>query len=155
LEPERRILGDIGVEVVDANRLPDEEVVELARDAEALMTDYFVVNAEVIAQLERCRVICRYGIGLDKVDVDSATRAGIIVTRSPEYCVTELADHTIALLLAVARRIVRYDADVRRGAWLWDSPGVHRLFGATLGIVGIGRIGSSVAARMRPTGVRI
>lgn len=155
LEPEQRILGAIGATVVDANRLARDEVVALARDADALMTDYFVVDADVIAALERCRVICRYGIGVDKVDVEAATRAGIVVTRVPEYCIGELADHTIALLLAAARRIVRYDAAVRAGGWAWDSPGVRRLAGATLGIVGIGRVGSAVAARARPHGLRL
>jgi D-3-phosphoglycerate dehydrogenase len=155
LEPERRILGPIGAEIVDANRLERDEVVALAQDADALMTDYFVVDADVVAALERCRVICRYGIGVDKVDVEAATRAGIVVTRVPEYCIGELADHTIALLLAVVRRIVRYDASVRAGQWKWDSPGVRRLAGATLGILGIGRVGSAVAARAKPHGLRI
>lgn len=155
LEPERRILRPIGAEIVDANRLDREQVVDLSRDADALMTDYFVVDADVIAALERCRVICRYGIGVDKVDVDAATQAGIVVTRVPEYCIGELADHAIALLLAVARRIVRYDASVRAGGWNWDSPGVRRLAGATLGILGIGRVGSAVAARAKPHELRI
>ncbi|MSO95739.1 MAG: C-terminal binding protein [Thermoleophilia bacterium] len=155
LECERRILGAIGAEVVDANHLSREEVIEQVRDADAVMTDYFVVDAEVISRLERCQVICRYGIGVDKVDVEAATRAGIMVTRSPEYCVTELADHALALLLAVARRIVHYDADVRAGNWQWDSPGVRRISGATLGIVGLGRIGGLVAERAKPLGLRI
>ena len=155
LDPERRILGTIGAQIVDANRMPRNEVIALARDADALMTDYFIVDADVIGSLQHCRVICRYGIGLDKVDIPAATRAGIVVTRVPEYCIGELADHTIALLLAVARRIVRYDAAVRSGSWNWFSPGVRRLAGATLGIVGIGRVGSAVAARAKPLGLRI
>lgn len=155
LEPERRILGAIGADVVDANRLPREEVIALAREADALMTDYFVVDANVIGTLQRCRVICRYGIGLDKVDVQAATHASIMVTRVPEYCISELADHTIGLLLAVARRILRYDAAVRAGIWRWDSPGVRRLAGATLGVVGIGRVGSAVAVRAKSFGLRV
>lgn len=155
LDCERSILGAIGVEVVDANHLPVKEVLNVARNADALMTDYFPVDADMIGQLERCKVICRYGIGVDKIDVDAATRAGIIVTRSPDYCVTELADHAIALLLAVSRRLLTYDADVRSGKWMWDSPGIHRLFGSTLGLVGIGRVGSSVAARAKPIGLRV
>lgn len=155
LEPEHRILSAIGAQIVDANRLPREEVIALARNVDALMTDYFVVDQNVVEALERCRVICRYGIGLDKVDIPAATRAGIVVTRVPEYCIGELADHTIALLLAVARRIVRYDNSVRAGSWNWFSPGVRRLAGATLGIIGIGRVGSAVAARAKPMGLHI
>lgn len=155
LEPERRILGPIGADIVDANRMSREEVIALARHADALMTDYFVVDAKVIATLRRCRVICRYGIGVDKVDVEAATAAGIVVTRVPGYCIGELADHTIGLLLAVARRIPRYNAAVRAGTWNWLSPGVRRLGGETLGIVGIGRVGSAVAARAKPLGMHI
>jgi D-3-phosphoglycerate dehydrogenase len=155
LEPECRILRPLGAEIIDANRLPRNEVIAVARTADALMTDYFIVDAEVIAALERCRVICRYGIGLDKVDVDAATRSGIVVTRVPEYCIGELADHTLALLLAVARRIVQYDAAVRAGTWRWDSPGVRRIAGSTLGVIGIGRVGSAVAARATSLGVHV
>ena len=155
LQPERRILGAIGAEIVDANRLPREEVIELARNADALMTDHFFVDANVIAALQRCRVICRYGIGVDKVDVEAASQAGIVVTRVPEYCISELADHTIGLLLAVARRIPRYNAAARAGNWNWLSAGVRRLAGATLGIVGIGRVGSAVAARAKPLGLHL
>lgn len=155
LEPEHRILGAIGAQIVDANRLPRDQIIALARDADAIMTDYFVIDATVIASLRRCRVICRYGIGLDKVDVPAASRAGIVVTRVPEYCIGELADHTIALLLALTRRIVRYDASVRAGSWNWFSSGVRRLAGSTLGIVGIGRVGSAVAVRAKSLGLRL
>jgi D-3-phosphoglycerate dehydrogenase len=155
LDPERRILGAIGAEVIDANRLARDEVISLAPKADALMTDYFVVDAKVIEALRRCRVICRYGIGLDKVDIPAATQAGIRVTRVPEYCIGELVDHTIALLLAVTRRIVRYDAAVRAGSWKWFSPGVRRLAGQTLGIIGLGHVGSAVAARAKPMGLRL
>ena len=155
LEPEHRILGPIGADVVDANRLPRQQVIALARDADALMTDCFVVDAKVIRELHRCRVICRYGIGIEKVDVEAATGAGIVVTRVPAYCISELADHTICLLLTVTRRILRYDAAVRRGTWKWDSPGVHRLDGATLGVVGVGRVGSAVTIRAKSLGLKV
>jgi D-3-phosphoglycerate dehydrogenase len=155
LDPERRILGAIGAEVIDANRLGREEVISLAAKADALMTDYFAVDARVIEALRQCRVICRYGIGLDQVDIPAATEAGIRVTRVPEYCIGELVDHTIALLLAVTRRIVRYDAAVRAGSWKWLSPGVRRLAGQTLGIIGLGHVGSGVAARAKPLGLRL
>jgi D-3-phosphoglycerate dehydrogenase len=155
LDPERKILGAIGAQIVDANRLPREEVIALARKADALMTDYFAVDAGVIAELERCRVICRYGIGLDRVDIPAATKAGIMVTRVPDYCIGELADHTIGLLLAITRRILQYDAAVRAGTWNWWLPGVRRLAGGTLGIIGFGRVGTAVAARAKPLGLRL
>jgi D-3-phosphoglycerate dehydrogenase len=155
LDPERTILGAIGADVIDANDLLREDVLAVARDADAFMIDYLTIDADAIAGLDCCRVICRYGIGVDQIDVAAATRAGIVVTRVPEYCIGELADHTLGLLLAVARRLVSYDTGVRAGRWVWDAPGIRRLAGSTLGIVGMGRIGSAVAARARPIGFRI
>jgi D-3-phosphoglycerate dehydrogenase / 2-oxoglutarate reductase len=156
VEIERTILGEIGAEVVDACGLTESETRALCRAADAIMTDYFRCNADVIAELERCRVICQYGVGLDQIDVDAATAAGILVTHTPEYCVDELADHTLALILAVARNVVRYDRSVRSGAWDYSlAPPLHRLRGRTLGLVGFGRVGQAVASRAAPLGMRV
>jgi D-3-phosphoglycerate dehydrogenase / 2-oxoglutarate reductase len=156
LDAEQRVLSEIGAEVVDARRLGDAETLGLCRPADAIMTDYFRVDADVIRQLERCRVICQYGVGLDQLDVDAATIAGILVTHTPEYCVDELADHTLALLLAVARKIVHFDREVRAGTWDYNlTPPMHRLRGRTLGLVGFGRVGRAVAERARPLGLRV
>src|SRR5262245_17008823 len=125
LDPERRILGAIGAQVIDANKLPRAEVISLARDADALMSDYFIVDSSVITALRRCRVICRYGIGLDKVDVQKATEAGIVVTRVPEYCISELADHALGLLLAVARPFPRYTQASKEKSWNGNLPGTE------------------------------
>ena len=148
VEIERTVLGEIGAQVVDARGLAESETRALCRSADAIMTDYFRCDADVIAELDRCRVICQYGVGLDQIDVDAATAAGILVTHTPEYCVNELADHTLALILAVARNVVRYDRSVRAGAWDYSlAPPLHRLHGRTLGLVGFGRVGQAVALR--------
>ena len=81
------------------------------------MTDYFVCDAPRIATFERCKVICQYGAGLNQVDVVAATAAGIYVTHTPDYCSEELGDHTMALILASMRRIVRFDRNIRAGRW--------------------------------------
>jgi D-3-phosphoglycerate dehydrogenase len=120
------------------------------------MTDYFRVDADVIDQLERCRVICQYGVGLDQLDIDAATSAGILVTHTPEYCVDELADHTLALLLAAARNIVPFDRAVRAGNWDYNAGvSMHRLSGRTLGVVGFGRVGRAVSERALALGLRV
>lgn len=156
LDAERRILEEIGAEIVDARALGEAETLGVCRSAEAILTDYFRVDADVIEQLEHCRVICQYGVGLDQIDVDAATAAGILVTHTPEYCVDELADHTLALLLAVARNVVHFDRGVRGGAWDYKlAPPMHRLRGRTLGIVGFGRVGRAVAERARALGLRV
>ena len=125
------------------------------RSAAAVMTDYFRCDPERIAGFERCRVICQYGVGLDQIDVEAATRARILVTHTPEYCVDELADHAMALVLAVARRIVRYDRSVREGAWDYNVGTPIRLAGSTLGLVGLGRVGQAVAKRAAGFGLRV
>jgi D-3-phosphoglycerate dehydrogenase len=156
LEIERRILGAVGAEIVDACGLPWAEAAELCLDADAVMTDYFRCDATLIERLERCRVICQYGVGLDQIDVPAATAAGILVTHTPAYCFEELADHTIGLLLAIARGIAAYDRGVRAGGWDYNAPyPLHRLRGRTLGIVGFGRVGRAVAERAGPFGLRV
>jgi D-3-phosphoglycerate dehydrogenase len=156
LEPEQHALATIGGEVVDARGLDAAETFELCRDADGVLTDYFLCPADVIEGLRRCRVICQYGVGLDHIDVAAATRAGIVVTHTPAYCVDELADHTLALILAVARNVVRFDRSVHAGEWDYSS-GVrmHRLRGRTLGLLGFGRAGRALATRAQALGLEV
>jgi len=153
LEPERDVLERIGAEVAVAS--DDAEALALAREADALLTDYFPVAADVVAELRRCRVVCQYGVGLDGIDIDAATAAGILVTHTPAYCVDELADHALALLLAVARKVTLYDRSVREGAWDYNvGPPMRSLRGRTLGLVGFGRTARALAERVAPLGLR-
>src|SRR5262249_42757599 len=115
LEPEREVLARVGADVAQAHDAV--EALALAPEADALLTDYFRVAADVVSELRRCRVVCQYGVGLDGIDVEAATAAGILVTHTPAYCVDELADHALALVLAVARKVALYDRSVREGHW--------------------------------------
>lgn len=128
------------------------------RDAEIILTAGMRFAAEVLPTLERCRLIVRYGIGVDTIDLAAATACGIVVSNAPTYCVNEVADHAAGLLLSFARRIPWLDRQVRAGNW-WsvqlEQLGVRRLSTLTLGIVGLGKIGRSVARRMAPFGFRI
>jgi D-3-phosphoglycerate dehydrogenase len=156
LDSERRIFGEIGAQVIDARVLGREDVLELCLRADAVLSDYFDWNAEAIGRLERCRVICQYGVGLDQIDIEAASAAHILVTHTPEYCVDELAEHTIALVLAASRQVARYDRSVRAGQWDYTVGGpMRRLRGQTLGLVGFGRVGREVAARAHGFGLRI
>jgi D-3-phosphoglycerate dehydrogenase len=112
--------------------------------------------AEAIGRLAQCRAIARYGVGVDTIDLDAATARGIRVSNVPDYCVEEVALHTIALLLAAHRRIVRGDRLVRGGGWgaLGAGP-VRRLEGQLLGLIGCGRIPRSVATKARALGLRV
>ena len=149
------VLESAGADVVDATRLSAAETGELLPAADGLMTDYFPVDSATIDRLARCRIICRLGVGLDKVDVDAATRAKIPVAYVPDYCRGELADHGLALILALTRRIVHYDRSVREGSWDYNVPGVFRLAGRTLGLVGFGAIARALAERVRPLGMSV
>lgn len=156
LDTERAILEPLGVDVVDGTRLDEHELAGAFATAAGVMTDYYRWDADRIAGLRRCRVICQYGVGLDAIDIDAATRAGILVTHTPTYCVDELADHTMALLLAVARRVVRYDRLVRTGQWDYkDGMPMRRLAGRTLGLLGFGQAARAVATRARGFGLHV
>jgi D-3-phosphoglycerate dehydrogenase / 2-oxoglutarate reductase len=115
------------------------EAREAFREADAILVNLFELDAALIDTLPRCRVISRYGVGYDNVDVEAATRKGIWVARVPDYCFEEVADHALALLLGCARTIAYKDRRIRQGAWNLhrDHPN-YRLSGRTLGIVGYG-----------------
>src|SRR3989440_7992366 len=114
------------------------------------------MTAEAMAGMPKCRIIARYGIGVDTIDLDAATRAGIIVTNNPSYCIEEVAEQTMALLLASARKIPFYDRMVRSGRWE-VPPGkpIFRLVGRTLGLVGFGNIARQVAVRAAAFGLAV
>src|SRR5207248_6426777 len=135
---------------------PDEFIAEAA-DCDALLNTYAgPITADVIARMPKCRIIARYGIGVDTIDVDAATRAGVIVTNNPTYCIDEVAEHTMALVLACARKIAFYDRLVRAGRWE-VPPGkpISRVAGSTLGLVGFGNIARRVAVSAAALGMRV
>ena len=134
-----------------------EEFLGEAEDCDALLNTYAgPITAEVMARMPKCRIIARYGIGVDTIDLDAATQAGIIVTNNPTYCIEEVAEHTMALVLACARKVALYDRLVRAGRWE-VPPGkpMFRLEGRTLGLVGFGNIARQVAVRAAAFGMRI
>ncbi len=155
-EPERRILAELDAEVVEAESGQEALLVELARDATAIMTCFAKVTAAVIHASPRLGVVARYGVGVDNIDVDACTEIGVPVTYVPDYAIEEVADHALALMMALARKVVALDREVKRGVWS-TSPArpIHRQRGRTLGILGYGRIGRALALRAAPLGYRI
>ena len=96
----------------------EQDMIDLARDADALLvSSREPVGRDVMDRMERCKVIGRYAVGLDNIDLDAAAERGIVVTHYPMYCTAEVADHALASILALNRRIVQFDRDLRRGAW--------------------------------------
>jgi D-3-phosphoglycerate dehydrogenase / 2-oxoglutarate reductase len=156
LDVERRTLEGVAELVPLKTRRP-EEFLDEAADCDALLNTYAgPITAEVMARMPRCRIIARYGIGVDTIDLDAATQAGIIVTNNPTYCIEEVAEHTMALLLACARKVVYYDRLVRNGRWE-VPPGkpLFRVAGSTLGLIGYGNIARQVALRAAAFGMRV
>src|SRR3954467_8691419 len=134
-----------------------EEVIAEAQDCDALLNTYAgPITAEAMAQMPKCKIIARYGIGVDTIDLTAATEAGIIVTNKPTYCIEEVAEHTMALLLAAARKVVFYDRLVRAGRWE-VPPGkpMFRLAGSTLGLVGFGNSARQVSIRAASFGMNV
>lgn len=156
LEPEQRVLTPLGVELRPAQCKSEEEIIELTRGADAVLNCYAKMTARVIENLHRCKIIARYGIGVDNVDLAAATKAGILVTNVPDYCIDEVSDHALALLLALARRIAVADGAVKAGAWdVVAHAGIRRLRGQTLGLIGFGRIAKALASKVQALGMKV
>jgi D-3-phosphoglycerate dehydrogenase len=156
LEPAREILAKIGAELRLASEPEPEAILEVARDADAVLTTYAKVTADMIPQMTRCRVIGRFGIGVDNVDIPAATQAGIVVTRVPDYCLDEVSDHTMALLLALVRKIPSSSARTHSGRWEMRAVvPIHRLRGTVLGLVAFGQIPQLVAPKAQAFGIRV
>ena len=156
LDVEKKILAGLA-ELTPLQTKKPEDFLSQAADCDALLNTYAgPITADVMAKMPKCRIIARYGIGVDTIDLDAATAAGIIVTNNPTYCIEEVAEHTMALLLDSARKIAFYDRLVRAGTWA-VPPGkpLYRLVGRTLGLVGFGNIARQVAVRAAAFGMKI
>ncbi|MBI2131382.1 MAG: C-terminal binding protein, partial [Candidatus Tectomicrobia bacterium] len=156
LDVEKKTLEGIAELVALQTKKPDEFIAQ-AGDCDALLNTYAgPITADVMARMPKCRIIARYGIGVDTIDLDAATKAGIIVTNNPTYCIEEVAEHTMALLMACARKVALYDRLVRAGRWE-VPPGkpMFRLVGRTLGLVGFGNIAREVAVRAASFGMKV
>jgi D-3-phosphoglycerate dehydrogenase / 2-oxoglutarate reductase len=156
LEPARAVLEKIGAELHLAKESTPGAILEVAREADAVLATFAKVTAEIIQQLTRCRVIARMGIGVDNVDIPAATKAGIVVTRVPDYCLDEVSDHTMALLLALVRKIPQSNARTQAGHWEMRAVvPIHRLRGTVLGLVAFGQIPQLVAPKAQAFGIRV
>jgi D-3-phosphoglycerate dehydrogenase len=117
---ERPLIEGAGFELVAAQCKSEDELIEVAHDASAVITQYARVGEKTINAFTNCRLIARYGTGVDIVDVEAATRRNILVTNIPDYCVDEVADHAMGLLLACIRKLKIYDKTLRSGVWRWQ-----------------------------------
>jgi len=152
---EKKVLAGIA-EVYTYQFKTEEEVIKAAKDADGIIVQYAPISRRVIESLEKCKVISRYGIGVDNIDVKAAIENGIIVVNVKDYCTDEVADHTIALLLACARKIVLLNSLVKNGIWdVRQAAPIYNLKGKTLGLIGFGSIAKQVSLKAQAFGFNI
>jgi D-3-phosphoglycerate dehydrogenase / 2-oxoglutarate reductase len=156
VEQERRAVEAAGGTLVTGQAVNEEQVAELCRDADAVLNARAPVTKRAIAAMDRCRIIVRYGIGVDTIDIAAATERGIFVANVPDYCLDEVSDHALALLLMLSRQMIPSIALAREDTWpVAKMPPLQRLRGQTCGLVGCGRIGSLLAAKVSALGMRV
>ncbi|MCL5026111.1 MAG: C-terminal binding protein [Chloroflexi bacterium] len=155
---ERRSLEPAGAEIIVMPSKTEDEIIQALRDADAVLAWITPITRRVIEAMTRCKAIVRYGVGVDNVDVEAATERGIVVVNVPDIYSPEVADHTMALLLAIARRLVQWDKLVRAGQWERKGPIIRfldRLEGKILGLIAFGRIPREIARRAKAFGFQI
>ena len=159
LEIERAILGEAGLTLVagPSRTSPADkiEALTLEHDPVAIMSCWARLSAQAIANAPSLRHIARLGVGLDNIDVAAATERGVLVTNVPDYCVEEVSDHAVALLMAWARGLIPLDHEIKQGRWEPTTVGLHRMQALTVGIVGYGRIGRRAAEKLSGFGMRV
>jgi D-3-phosphoglycerate dehydrogenase / 2-oxoglutarate reductase len=156
LDPAMAALARIDPEMRMAKSPAAADILEVARDADAILVTYAKLTGDLLRQLTRCKAIGRFGLGVDNIDLPAAAEKGITVTYVPDYCLHEVSDHAMALLLALARKIPFSNRLVQSGRW--EMPAVvpiHRLRGRVLGLVGFGNIPREVAPKAQAFGMKV
>lgn len=150
IDIERRLLGELGAEVVVAPK-DDDELAQLVEEADAVLTNWRTVPEDALRRASGCVIVSRYGIGVDNIPVDAATELGIVVANVPDFCLDEVSDHVMALLLSCARRIPQLSQR-------WELPcaaGMARIRGQTLGLVGFGNTARALVPKALAFGLHV
>ena len=156
VEQERRAVETSGGSLVVGQVTDEDQVADLCREADGVLAVRASITRRVIAQMKRCRIIVRYGIGVDTVDIPAATEHGIMVANVPDYCVDEVSDHALTLLLMLSRQAIPAIALAREERWSTAKmPGLRRLRGQTCGLFGAGKIGSLLARKVSQLGMQV
>ena len=156
LDQERKVFGAIGVEFVAGQCRDEDAVIALARDADALLNEYAKLTPKVIEALENCKIIVRYGIGVDNVNIPAATKAGIMVCNVPTYGIHEVSDHVVGLFFSSIRKIPAMSETVKKGRWDCNlGRPIYRIHRKTLGIAGFGNIARMVVQKLAPWNIKV
>jgi D-3-phosphoglycerate dehydrogenase / 2-oxoglutarate reductase len=151
LDVEENVLKGTGIELVRFKASNDADIEAMGDQIDAILTDTTPITRQTVGYLKRCRIVVRLGVGFDIVDGAACREHGIVVCNVPDYGVEEVANHAVALLFVVHRRILSYDRKVRQKGWGYQTEWpIRRLSRQKVGVVGIGRIGAQFAARIKP-----
>jgi D-3-phosphoglycerate dehydrogenase len=156
LDPAKAALARVDPELRMAKSASAEDILAVAREADAVLVTYAKLPGDLLRQLTRCKVIGRFGLGVDNIDLAAAKEMGITVTYVPDYCLQEVSDHAMALLLALARKIPLSNTLVQAGRW--EMPAVvpiYRLEGRVLGLIGFGNIPRKLLPKAKAFGLRV
>ena len=156
LDIEKEVLAAVEGEVMVAGDGTPEEIIALAPQADAILTCWKDVPAEALDIAPNCRVVSRYGIGLDNIPIGRATELGMLVTNVPDFCLEEVSDHVMALLLATARQLFPLARTPERSGWTRETPRpIPRIKGQTLGLIGFGNIARALVSKALGFGLRV
>ncbi len=156
IEEEKEVLYKIGAELILAQAKEEWALIQSCKDADGIINQYSILNRRVLENLKKCKVISRYGVGVDSIDLGAATDLGIIVANVPDYCIDEVANQTVALLFSLIRKISFFDKKVKSGQWDFRlGSTIYRTRGKTLGLIGCGKIGQEVARRISSFGIKV
>jgi D-3-phosphoglycerate dehydrogenase / 2-oxoglutarate reductase len=156
LDPAMKALARVAPEMRMSKSTGADDILAVARDADAILVTYAKLPGELLAQLTRCKAIGRFGLGVDNIDVPAAAARGIVVTYVPDYCMQEVSDHAMALLLSLARKVPFSNKLVQAGRW--EMPAVaplRRLEGQVLGLIGFGNIPRALAPKAKAFGLKV
>jgi D-3-phosphoglycerate dehydrogenase / 2-oxoglutarate reductase len=156
LEPAMAALKRLDPEICVAKSTSEADILDVAREADGVLVTYAKLPGELLRQLQRCKVIGRFGLGVDNIDIKAAAALNIVVTYVPDYCLQEVSDHAMALVLALARKVPFSNSLVQQGRW--EMPAVvpiRRLEGQVLGLVGLGNIPRRVVPKARAFGFKV
>ena len=156
IHQEAAVMAEMGAELRDYHCQTEDEVIAVAADCDALICQFAPITRKVIESLDKCKVIVRYAIGVDNIDVAAAEEHGIYVCNVPDYGIDEVSNHAIALLLDCAKKLTYLAGQVKQGNCSYTTvKPLYRMEGKTLGLMGFGRIPRLVAKKMAGFGVHI
>lgn len=156
LDPALAALSHLQPEIRMAKGTSEADILAVGREADAVLVTYAKLPAALLRQLQRCKVIGRFGLGVDNIDLPAASERGIVVTYVPDYCLHEVSDHAMALILALARKVTYANSLVQSGRWEMKAVvPLHRLKDQTLGLVGFGNIPRLIAPKAGAFGLKV